>query len=164
MNDIGYSLHLHDHRRFVTFRKLWTAETVPPYLLGELSLINVMKSDPPEKFRLIGEGKDPWYPEVPRLPDAGRHKFPSDAGALGVEPHREGPYFRKVFPENMERADTSDFPMVFADEDVPYVLIQVVQCPRDHLPLLPELIDEFVDGLYVRCSCLPNLQGSAFLS
>ncbi len=135
-----------------------TFQAFTPDLLRQLRFINILKAQFFKKIGMISKGEDLRYPKFLSLSDAGRDKFPADAGALRISSHRKGADLCKVFPEDMQCADTFNLAVVFADKDIPYVFIEVIQGAGDHLSLSCKFIDELVDDFYVSYACFPYAQ------
>ena len=57
MRDLFTVLQVDDDGVFVALGELVTAKAVSPYLLGKARLVDFMKPQLPEKFRMVGKGK-----------------------------------------------------------------------------------------------------------
>lgn len=137
------------NRLLVALGELGAPEAISPYLLGEFRLVDLPEAEPLEKAGLIGQSKDPLYSEIPRFRETPLHKGSPYTFALVILHYSEGPYLGKVFPQDMERADTMYFVVFIEDDEITQRFVQIIERPRKHLLPLCELVDQSLDLLNI---------------
>ena len=134
-----------NQRVLIALREFRASDAVTPYLLGKTCFVCIRKPQTFEEKGLIGEHEDPLDTEGYCLAQtAFDHLFP-DSQPLVFFPDREGTDLGKVFPQHVKGAYSFDGSLFFGNDEIPDILIEFVDGPRDHLFLAGKFIDQFLD-------------------
>ena len=100
---------LHEHGHLITaIRKLGAVQAVSPYLLWQLLLAHLLKSQLGKEGGLIGKGKDPVYAQDKGLAQASVHQASTPALLLKTLHHNQGPNLRQILPGYAQGAAALD--------------------------------------------------------
>src|SRR5208282_3006182 len=103
---------------FIAVRKFMALQAISPYLLRKFGLVDFFESHFFEEFGPIGKRKNFFDPEFTSFPETFPDECFADPVHLICFSDGERAYFRKVFPQNPERAYAFYHSLIFIDNEI----------------------------------------------